>query len=86
MTTGGRVLATGSIEVTHPLWPGVPNLLGAVFMDAGDATERIDQWSLKRGHGVGLRWLSPVGPFRIDIARGVSTDEWRFHFSVGVSL
>lgn len=86
VTTGGRVLGTGSIELSHPLWPGQPNLLGAVFMDVGDAAERIDQWALKRGHGVGIRWRSPVGPFRIDIARGVSTDEWRLHFSVGVSL
>jgi len=86
VTTGGRVLGTGSIELSHPLWPGVPNLLGAVFMDVGDAAERVDQWALKRGHGVGIRWRSPVGPFRLDIARGVSTDEWRLHFSVGVSL
>jgi len=86
VTTGGKVLGTGSIELSHPLWPGVPNLLGAVFIDAGDATDRIDQWRVKRGHGVGIRWRSPVGPFRIDIARGVSTDEWRLHFSVGVSL
>lgn len=86
VTTGGRVLGTGSIELSHPIWPGQPNLLGAVFMDVGDAAERIDQWALKRGHGVGIRWRSPVGPFRIDIARGVSTDEWRLHFSVGVSL
>lgn len=86
VTTGGRVLGTGSVEVSHPLWPGVPNLLGAVFMDVGDSAERVDQWAPKRGHGVGIRWRSPVGPFRLDIARGVSTDEWRFHFSVGVSL
>lgn len=86
VTTGGRVLGTGSIEVSHPLWPGVPNLLGAVFMDVGDAAERVDQWALKRGHGVGIRWRSPVGPFRLDVARGVSTGEWRLHFSVGVSL
>ena len=86
VTTGGRVLGTGSVELAHPLWPGVPNLLGAVFMDVGDSAERIDQWALKRGHGVGIRWRSPVGPFRIDVARGVSTGEWRLHFSVGVSL
>lgn len=86
VTTGGRVLGTGSVELAHPLWPGVPNLLGAVFMDAGDATERIDQWAIKRSYGVGLRWRSPVGPFRIDVAKGVSTGEWRLHFSVGVSL
>lgn len=86
VTTGGRVLGTGSVELAHPIWPGVPNLLGAVFMDAGDATERIDQWAIKRSYGVGIRWRSPVGPFRIDVAKGVSTGEWRLHFSVGVSL
>lgn len=86
VTTGARVLGTGSIELSHPFWPGSNNLLGAVFMDVGDATERLDQWALKRGHGLGIRWRSPVGPFRIDIARGVSTNEWRLHFSVGVSL
>ena len=61
-------------------------LQSAVFFDVGDAAQSFDRWSAKRGYGVGVRWRSPVGPFRLDVARGASTGEWRLHFSVGISL
>ena len=39
---GGRVLATGSVEVEHPLTARLPALLGALFVDAGNAADRWD--------------------------------------------
>lgn len=83
---GGRSIATASLEAAHPLLKRMPNLLGAVFVDAGDAAERFGKLRPHVGYGVGLRWLSPVGPLRLDVAFGDGLDRWRLHFSVGVSL
>ena len=38
------------------------------------------------GYGVGVRWRSPVGMLRLDLARGTETGQFRVHFSVGISL
>jgi translocation and assembly module TamA len=36
--------------------------------------------------GAGVRWRSPVGPLRVDLARAMETGKWRLHFSVGITL
>jgi translocation and assembly module TamA len=33
---------------------------------------------------VGLRWRSPVGPLRLDLAYGHELERVRMHFSVGI--
>ena len=38
------------------------------------------------GAGVGLRWRSPVGPLRLDLAWGQEVRDWRLHFSVGIAF
>ncbi|MCH8178443.1 MAG: BamA/TamA family outer membrane protein [Proteobacteria bacterium] len=86
VTTGARAVATGSVELAHPLPVGVPGLQGAIFADVGDAADRFSKMSAKRGHGLGVRWRSPVGPFRLDVAYGDAVQKWRLHFSVGISL
>ncbi len=86
VTTGARSVATGSLELAHALPVRVAGLQGAVFADVGDAANRFSKMSPKRGYGVGLRWLSPVGPFRLDVAYGEAVQQWRLHFSVGISL
>lgn len=86
VTIGGRAMATASVELAHPIWQSMPSLLGAVFVDAGDAAERMGDLRPKVGYGVGVRWRSPVGMLRLDLARGSDTGQWRMHFSVGVSL
>jgi outer membrane protein insertion porin family/translocation and assembly module TamA len=65
---GGTTLALGSVELRVPIWGPV---LGAVFVDGAVLGEK----SLSEiGHGtgaitpgVGVRYLSPVGPVRVDI-------------------
>ena len=81
---GGRRLLTGSIEFERALndrW-GV-----AVFYDIGNAVEDFGD-DLERGAGFGVRWKSPVGPVRIDVARAISLDDrpWRLHINIGPDL
>jgi translocation and assembly module TamA len=38
------------------------------------------------GSGIGLRWRSPVGPLRLDLAYGEAVRKARLHFSVGISF
>lgn len=83
---GGRAMSTGSVELAHPLSSKWPNLWGAVFLDAGDAADRFGDLQPKLGYGFGIRWRSPVGPLRLDIAYGNEVQRWRMHFSVGISL
>ena len=83
---GGRSIATGSIELAHPLTKKLPALLGAVFLDVGDAAERFGNLQPNVGYGFGVRFLSPVGPLRLDLAYGTKVERWRMHFSVGVTL
>lgn len=86
VTIGGRAMATASVELAHPVLQRMPSLLGAVFVDAGDAAERMGDLRPKVGYGFGVRWRSPVGMLRLDLARGSDTGQWRMHFSVGISL
>lgn len=78
-----RYLALASAEFTH--WFN-DVLGGAVFVDVGDAFEKMDTFSAKWGYGVGLRVRSPIGPFRVDVAYGEAVKEYRLHFSVGFSF
>jgi len=86
VVVGGRAIMTGSVEVAHPLTKRMPSLLGALFVDAGDAADRFGNLQPKVGYGFGARWLSPVGPLRLDVAYGTHLQRWRLHFSVGVAL
>lgn len=86
VVTGARTMSTGSIELAHPLSSKLPSLWGALFLDAGDAADRFSEQTAKVGYGFGVRWRSPVGPLRLDIAYGNEVQRWRMHFSVGISL
>ena len=80
---GGRYLALAS--ATYTRW--ITDTLGAaVFVDAGDAFDDVDRFRLAAGFGVGVRWRSPVGPFRADVAYGERTHKFRLHFSVGYAF
>jgi translocation and assembly module TamA len=81
---GGEHLMTGSIEFEHYFndrWGA------AVFIDAGNALESFGD-DLEQGAGFGLRWKSPVGAVRIDLANAISTDDkdWRLHVNIGPDL
>ena len=84
--TSGRALLTGSLEAAHPILPSVPALLGAVFIDAGAAARDFGSLTPVVGYGVGVRFRSPVGPLRLDVAYADKLKEFRLHFGVGVTF
>ena len=58
----------------------------ATFIDNGNAFNSLSD-SLKTAVGVGIRWVSPVGPIRLDLAQPLNDDKgWRIHFSMGPEL
>lgn len=82
--TGAKYMLTTSLEYQYRLHG---NWWGAVFYDYGDAFD--DKPDFKRGTGTGIRWASPVGPIRLDIAWGLDKDpvsEYRIHFTLGPEL
>ncbi len=59
----------------------------AVFVDSGSAFEGRKA-DMHTGVGIGLRWRSPVGPVRIDIARGLDSPDSpvTLHLNIGADL
>jgi translocation and assembly module TamA len=43
---------------------------------------------MKQGSGTGVRWQTPVGPIRLDIAWAITEPDnpWRIHFNIGPDL
>ncbi|HEU0153427.1 MAG TPA: autotransporter assembly complex family protein [Arenimonas sp.] len=61
----------------------------AVFVDAGDAFDEFNAYDWEIGAGVGLRWRSPVGPVRLDLAHGLgdaAQQSVRLHLNIGPDL
>ena len=82
----GRVLLTGSFEIARPISPRRPEFWWAAFVDAGNAAARWTDMDPAVGYGVGLRWRSPVGPLRLDLAYGQEVRKARLHLSVGIAF
>lgn len=82
---GGRYVATGSIEGD---WFFYKKFGIAAFFDAGDVTNHLNRFSVKRGVGIGFRWGSPVGMVRLDLAHPLddSSTPVRVQFSLGPDL
>jgi outer membrane protein insertion porin family len=86
-TLGGRRMVVMNIETTFPLGP-IPGLYGVLFHDQGNGWEkRIDLTNLKKSYGAGVRWVTPMGPIRIEYARVINPrldeDPSRWDFTVG---
>ena len=82
--TGGKHLLVGSIEYEQKIRG---NWSAALFCDAGNAINSISD-TMESGAGFGLRWKSPLGPVRINLAFPVSEPDkgWRIHLVVGPDL
>lgn len=80
--TGASKMATGSLEyqynVTGKWW-------GAVFLDGGEAVNDFNRKDFKTGAGFGIRWASPVGPIKFDIAKAIGDEnEHSVQFYIGL--
>jgi translocation and assembly module TamA len=84
--SSGTSLFTGSFEMARPLSAAWPTLWGALFVDAGNATNGFGAMQPALGIGAGIRWRSAVGPLRLDWAWGRDVHQGRLHFSVGIPL
>ena len=92
---GGKYYYTGTAELSFPL--GLPKelgILGKAFIDVGSlwgpvetTSNVLDSQTMRIGTGIGVQWISPFGPIRIDYAFPVVQDPWdkteNFRFSFG---
>jgi translocation and assembly module TamA len=81
---GGKYLMAASAEYEHYFRP---NWGAAVFTDVGDAFS--DKFNANVGAGIGVRWRSPIGLVRLDIAKSVVTQldgGLRIHLVIGPDL
>lgn len=81
---GGNKLVTGSVEYEH-YYKGGP-FGGAIFVDSGSAYN--DSPDFRTGVGIGVRYRSPIGPVRVDIAHGLDDADSivQLYLSIGVAL
>ncbi len=86
---GGNSLLLFNAEYRFPIFG---TLGGAVFTDIGNvyAGSRVHFDNLRYGGGVGFRYLSPVGPLRIDIAmpfdRRWYEDSFQYFITLGYAF
>lgn len=88
---GGEAFHVVSLELRRRL---TGNLEGAAFYDGGNVETNADDLFLfegfRHGLGLGLRYLLPIGPIRLDGAVNPDPrpdeDDWVLHFTVGTSF
>lgn len=80
---GGRHLMVGSVEYEYLI---KENWGIAAFVDSGTAFDETPDF--KTGVGAGVRWHSPVGPVRVDLASGLEEpgELIRLHVTIGPDL
>jgi len=92
---GGQTFATGTVELSFPI--GLPEELGfsgTLFSDFGTLLNPVeddasiqDEGSLRVSTGVGLKWRSPLGPVRLDVAMPILKEDFDqeeiFRFNLG---
>ncbi len=81
---GAKHVVVGSAEYEHYFGGGPWG--GAVFVDTGSAFDNTI--NLHTGVGFGVRWKSPVGPVRLDIAHGLNSPDSQFqlYLNIGADL
>lgn len=84
---GGRLLWINNLELRYPLYK---RIIGVVFFDTGnvwESREDFENISPREGAGIGIRWLTPIGPVRLDYGMALDKrpDEGRdrFYLSIG---
>ncbi len=98
---GGNVLVETGVELIYPLWfvEDRSSLQTVVFLDGGNVfmtecsrvstncTEGVELSELRWSAGLGLTWLSPIGPLDFSISKALNAssddDTEFFQFSIG---
>ena len=84
---GGNTELVFNTEYIFPLYPEM-KLKGVVFFDAGKAYEDFQNFgSLRYTTGLGFRWLSPMGPIRLEWGYNIKQESGesasKFEFAFG---
>lgn len=81
---GGKNLLVTSIEYDHSV--GETNWVLAAFYDQGNSSNDYE-FDFKRSVGLGVRWISPIGPVRVDLAKALDDEKaWAVHVTMGPDL
>lgn len=82
---GSNNVIAASLEVEMRF---LPTWSAAAFVDIGNAFNNWDDFELRKGAGVGVRWYSIAGPIRLDFAQALDVEgnPWRIHFTIGTPL
>lgn len=81
---GAKNVLTGTVEFEHYF---TDEWGAAAFVDGGDAFNEENP-DFHTGIGLGLRWRSPVGPVRLDIAHGLYSpdSQYEIYLNIGADL
>ncbi|MEM9781876.1 MAG: BamA/TamA family outer membrane protein [Pseudomonadota bacterium] len=84
---GGRSVVEAGLELRYPIWG---DLGGVVFAEAGSVSPEVFpdfEEGVQVGVGGGIRYYSPVGPIRVDVAVPVDArdedDAFQLYISIG---
>lgn len=92
---GGLSMLEGSSEIRKPLFGKLGGVAFFDFGNVGSESARLPTTGFLYAAGPGLRYLTPVGPARIDFGYQLKQEEgllvngkpearhWRIHFSIG---
>ena len=83
---GGENLLVGSLEIDQKI---SDNWSLAAFIDSGNAYDQLSEFNPATGVGAGIRWFSPLGPIRFDVAiplENDAPDDYRIHITLGPDL
>lgn len=84
---GGNRLFTSSVEYQYQVYP---KWWGAIFYDIGFAANKFTFSELRKGAGIGVRWNSPIGAVKFDIATPINDKDnsknIEFYIGIGSEL
>ncbi len=92
---GGAFAANATAEVSFPVpfAEDVKGLRMSAFVDGGNVFEKVDDFDaneLRYSAGLGVTWMSPLGPFTISYAKPLNEKDGdkvqEFQFSIGASF
>ncbi len=89
MPIGGKAMVLFNLEVRFPLVPSLPDLSGAAFYDIGQVFSKRKDFSLfnfQGAVGLGLRYRTPLGPFRLDLGWNVDDPKKKGHPIVFITI
>jgi translocation and assembly module TamA len=81
--TGGTAIGAGSVEFRQRIGT---NFGAAVFVDAGEVSASSMPSEFRIGAGAGIRYYTPIGPIRVDIAAPTRHDSNSDAFEIYVGL